>query len=321
MDYGTRQFREFHRVALDNDDFCEIQSAPYSDIIEADKCIVRVVNERLYTPSMWNDLTTFLDEFGLDVVSISRVDLCGDFNRFNNYECIPFIKDFLAGVIRHKGRGKGASYFDHRAKIVNGCSRSYVKYSGLSFGANNSDVRVYLYNKTFELQTVKDKPYIKQLWRETGLDVTRDVWRLEVSIKSGGRKFKDFITGAKKEITHTDLTDVEELEKLYFTFVQKYFAFIKNRPNITNITREPLLELFGLHDLYIHRVIPSQSGGDRMERIIIKKLWQMADTYRGNDICTDEGLTKDLAVGLAKTTGLDEWLIKKSRTWEKPRRK
>lgn len=318
--YGTRQFRELHKISFQGEEMFEVQSAPYSTILKADSCIVRVVNRLLYVCGFWYELTCFLEEFGIQPVAISRCDLCADFNRFKCYECIPFIKDFLSGVIRHKGRGKGAAYFDHRARVERGVSKSFVKYSGLAFGSQDSDVRAYLYNKTFELMTVKDKPYIKQLWREHGLDITKDVWRLEISIKSGGRNFKDFMTGAKKEVCTEDLRNNEELSKIYYTFVQKYWAFIKNRPNITNITREPLLQLFDLHEIYVHRTICNKSGGNRTERILIKQLWQMADKYRGNGMTSDEGLTKDMALDLAENTGLSDWLRKKSRLWEKPTR-
>lgn len=320
-DNGTRQFRELHRVSLNGEEMYEVQSAPYSTILKADSCIIRVVNRQLYTIDFWYRLQRFMEEFGIIAVSLSRCDLCADFNCFKSYKCIPFIKDFLSGVIRHKGRGKGAAYFDHRSKVKNGISKAVVKYSGLSFGSNESDVRAYLYNKTFELNTVKNKPYIRELWRRAGLDVTRDVWRLEISIKSGGRKFKDRMTGAKIEVSPGMLENETEMGKIYHTFVNKYWAFVKNRRNITNITREPLLQLFDLTEIYIHRGINNQSCSSRTERILIRQLWQMAETYRGDGLTADEGVTKSLAVDLAKNTGLTDWLKKKGRTWDKPSRK
>lgn len=320
--YGTRQFSEFHRVALGDEDFCEIQSAPYSSIMKNTACIVRVVNRQLYQPQMWYDLQCFFEEFGIIPKALSRCDLCADFNRFECYECVPFIRDFLNSTIRHKGRGKGAAYFDHFSKVVGKNSISTVKYTGLSFGSNESDCRVYLYNKTFELQSVKDKPYIRDLWVAAGLNVTIPVWRLEVSLKSKARNFKDKQTGERKEITPDDLKDTNEVAKLYHTFVRKYFAFVKNRPNITNISREPTLQLFGLQGAYIHAVLRNVSGGDRMERILIKQLWQMSDRYRTNeDYMQDEGITKGLAIALAKSTDLADWLKNKSGEWTKPHKK
>lgn len=319
--YGTRQFKELHRVTFMGEDFAEVQTAPYSSILDPMACVVRVCNRYLYKTDVWYYLGEFLDEFSIRIESVSRCDICADFNSFKCYECIPFIKDFLDGTIRHKGRGKGAAYFDHRSKNVGGASISTVKYSGLSFGSNESDVRAYLYNKTFELQSVKDKPYIRDMWRRAGLDITRDVWRLEISIKSGGRKFRDKMTGAEREIRSDDLKNKDEVCKLFHTFQRKYFAFVKNKHRITNISREPLIELFDLSGGYVHICLRAVSGGNRTERILIKQLWQMADTYRGNDLCTDEGLTKSLAVSLALSTDLREWLEKKSKEWDKPHKK
>lgn len=319
--YGTRQFAELHKVTLNDEEFCEIQSNPYSGILRKKDCIVRVVNRQLYRAGLFYDLQTFFDEFGIAVQGISRCDLCADFNRFKCYECIPFISDFLAGKIRHKGRGKGAAYFDHGSVKVGPHSQAYVKYSGLSFGSNESDCRVYLYNKTFELQSVKDKPYIRDLWKKTGLDLTKDVWRLEVSLKGKAKKFKDKISGMTIEVQKKDLEDDTEVCKLFHTFVRKYFAFVVNRPNITNITREPLLQLFDDNSVYIHQVLRYVSSGNRTERILIKQLWQMSETYRGMGLHTDEDITREMAVSLAEGTDLMNWFREKKSGWSKPTRK
>ena len=74
-----------------------------------------------------------------------------------------------------------------------------VNYTGLTFGTHSSDAHCYLYNKSFELLTQGDKPWIRERWSRMGLDV-REVWRLEVSIKSGGLKFKDKQTKEKVEV-------------------------------------------------------------------------------------------------------------------------
>lgn len=319
--YGTRQFRELHRVSLNGIDFAEIQSAPYSSILEHDSCVLRIVNERLYTTTYWYDLECLLQDFGITILSLSRVDLCADFNKFKCYECIPFINDFLGSKIRHIGRGKGAAYFDHFAVRQSGISVAKLKYSGLSFGSHESDVRAYLYNKTFELQTVKDKPYIKALWHECGLDVTKPIWRLEISVHSKGRFFKDKLTGRKIEVQAETLEDKSEIAKIYHTFVKKYFAFVKNRPNITNISREPRLELFSNAGWYVHGTLRNVTGGNRAERILIKQLWQMSEVYRGDGAHTDEGLTKSVALDLAQSCNLKEWLSYKATKWEKPTKK
>lgn len=321
--HGSRQFAKIVEVSLAGEDFAVIQFSPYDgNVLNPDSVIVKLANRVLYTASVFYDLQCFIEEHGLKVESVSRCDICADFNAFRQYDCVQFIADFLSSKIRHKGRGKGAAHFNHYAAVNgSGCSVAHLDYTGLAFGSNESDVRVYLYNKTFELLTVKDKPYIKQFWRDSGLDVTKNVWRLEVSIKSGGRKFKNKLTGAVEEITTERLRNMPEVVRLYHTFVHKYWAFVKNRPNITNISREPIIELFTGAAYYLHGALRSVSGGNRTERILIKQLWQMAETYRGDGLHTDEGATKLMADNLAEATGLRDWLYKKQQFWDKPKRK
>lgn len=317
MAYGTRQFAELWKVSINKEEICEVQTKPYSSILKPYQVIVKFSNRLLYCSSLWWEVESFCEEHRLEIMQISRIDICADFHAFYKYECIPFITDFLAGKIRHKGRGKGAAYFFHKSENIMGYSRSRVNYTGLSFGSNESDVRAYLYNKTFELQTVKDKPYIRDFWRSIGLGA-KDVWRLEVSIKSGGRKFKDKTTQDEHEIVPADLKERSELVGLFHTFERKYFAFIVNRAGITNISREPLIKLFDGQPLYNHCVIRNVSAGNRTERILIKQLWQMSDTYRGEGEHSDEGITKLLATSLANATDLRDWLSKKKTTWHKP---
>ena len=320
-EHGTRQFKELWRVALDCEPFAEVQCAPHSSVLQGNCGIVKFDNRILYTPNLWALVHCFLDEHGIEVVNISRIDICADFNAFACYECRQFVEDFLNGVLRHKGRGIGAAYFNHYAKRQGVYSQAVVKYTGLSFGSRESGVRVYLYNKTFELNSVKNKPYIRDLWKNAGLDTSQDVWRLEVSITGSGRSFKDKETGDEHEIDCSSIEHAPELVKIFHTFEKKYFAFIKNRPDIKNITREKLLPLFGSYEYYAHGCCSNLSCSNRTDRILIKQLWQLSQTYRGYDLHSDSHLTQCLAESVAKSCDLEDWLRKKKTTWENPLKK
>ena len=317
-DFGTRCFSQFHRVRVPNaeggtDEFAEVQSVPYSSILPPYAIIVRFVNRILYTPNFWELATDFLRTNNIECRGISRIDICADFNNFAAMHPRTLIEGFAAKTLRHIGRGVGALYFDHR--VVN---KEYgVNYTGLSFGTHSSDAHVYLYNKSFELLTQGDKPWIKERWKRVGLDI-RDVWRLEVSIKSAGLKFKDKETKQKIEINTEHVFNATELDKIYHTFVQKLFAFVKNRKDIKNITREPRIQLFDEAPAYDRGSICNLSPGNRMERILIKSLWQIADTYRGHYIYGAQAQARDFAERLACSTGLHDWLENKKTEWENP---
>lgn len=318
-EYGTRQFSRLHFVAMPNpeggwDDFAEVQSHPHSGILYRQSVIVRFVNRALYLPDFWELAFRFLSDNKFVFKGISRIDVCADFNDFATMSPIALIEGFAAKKFRHIGRGVGALYFDHGVK--NG---DYgVHYTGLSFGTHSSDAHVYLYNKSFELLTQGDKPWIRDTWAAIGLDQT-SVWRLEVSIKSKGTHFKCKQTGKRIDLVPQNVSDGEELHKIYMTFANKMFSFVKNRKGITNITREPRLQLFDLSTFIYQRApIRNVSAGNKMQRMIIKALYQLGDLYRGAANIETHDIAQSFAINIAESTDLSQWMSEKIKEWERP---
>ena len=316
-DFGTRSFSRFHRARIKNaeggwDEFAEIQSCPYSlKILPAYAIIVRFTNRTLYMPNFWEIAFSFLEQNRIEVRGISRIDICADFNQFASIDPKTLIEDFAAKRLRHIGRGVGTLNFDHGV-----VKKDYgINYTGLTFGKHSSDAHVYLYNKSFELMTQGEKPWIRARWKNVGLD-QRNVWRLEVSISREGLKFKDKKTDQKIEIMPNMVTELDSLDKIYHTFVKKLFSFVKNRDGIKNITREPRIVLFKDRPAYDRGAICNLSSGNRMERILIKQLWQMGDTYRGAYIYGAKEKARDFAEQLAASTGLWHWLEDKKEEWD-----
>lgn len=320
-DYGTRQFARLHFVSIPNeeggwDDFAEVQSKPHAHILNHASVIVRFVNRSLYRPDFWELADRFLRENDFVFKGITRIDLCADFNDFATTSPAKLIQDFAAKKLRHIGRGVGALYFNHGV-----FAKQYgVNYTGLSFGTHSSDVRVYLYNKSFELLTQGDKPWIRDQWVHAGLD-TRNVWRLEVSIKSSGATFKDKTTDQKITIDTDRARDGDELDKIYQTFVKKLFSFVKNKDHISNITREPRITLFDGKPAYDRGCLRNISAGNRMDKMLIKALWQFGSLYRGSTPIAMQDLTTDFALALADSTDLNSWLADKINEWDKPTHK
>lgn len=317
-DFGTRSFSRFHRVRIANseggwDEFAEVQSVPYSSILPEYAIIIRFVNRQLYAANFWELATSFLERNEFDIRGISRIDICADFNQFATIDPKALIEGFAAKTFRHIGRGVGSLAFNHGVH-----KGDYgVNYTGLTFGTHASDAHVYLYNKSFELETQGEKPWIRERWKRVGLNV-REVWRLEVSIKSGALKFKDKSTGDIISIDVDRINENASLDKIYHTFVRKLFSFIRNKSHITNITREPRLVLFADAPAYDRGAISNLSPGNRMERILIKSLWQMSDNYRGSYIYKARDEARQFATRIAAATGLYDWLDTKQREWETP---
>ena len=328
--FGTRVFKRFVRVRVPNaeggvDDFAEIQAEPYSSILPCYAVIIRFCNRTLYLPDFWKQANDLFVANNFQFNSISRVDICADFNQFSTIAPRALIEGFAAKKLRHIGRGVGALYFNHGIGVERDTFGHPVKdygvqYNGLSFGTHASDAHVYLYNKSEELKTQGDKPWIRDIWKSAGLD-ERNVWRLEVSIKSSGLKFRDKETGNTITINDEMIGTTSELDKIYHTFIKKLFSFVPNRKGITNITHEFKkngLVLFSDKPVYDRGAIRNVSSGDRMERILIKNLHQFADRYRGANIYEAAETSKHLANCLAYATDLHDWYVQKQSEWEKP---
>lgn len=317
-EHGTRQFKHLDTVSVLNEEIAQVQYEPCSSILKPDSVIVKFNNRLLYRHDLWEVVDNFLRDHRLEVQSISRVDVCADFNEFDHYKPIDLIADFLKSKLRHKGHGIGAAYFNHFSKVKNGISLAHLEYSGLAFGSRESDARAYLYNKSLELKTQTDKPYIRQFWREAGLNLAKDVWRLEISIKAKGTSFRDKKSKAEIHYNTAKLKAPNDLCLLFYTYQRKLFSFVYNRPGITNISREPIIPLFSGTPHYEHRLLQNISNSNRTERVLIKQLWQIAYKYRGCDIIEVDDICKTLATDLADSTGLRVWLDKKKSGWTKP---
>ena len=323
-EYGTRQFSRLFFVRKPNpegglDDFAEIQASPHSGILNRASVIVRFVNRALYLPEFWDLADKLLSDNEFEFKGITRIDLCADFNDFAEISPLALIEGFAAKQLRHIGRGVGALYFNHGVMLdrITGNREYSVKYNGLSFGTHTSDCRVYLYNKSFELLTQGDKPWIRDTWTAIGLDV-RTVWRLEVSIKSKGCTFRDKETGDKITINLDNSRVKSGVTKVYNTFVRKLFSFIRLPMSQKNITREPRILLFDGLPSYDRGVIRNISASNRLDRMIIKALYFLGDTYRGSSSFETADIAQSFAVNIAEATDLTEWMSRKLPEWEKP---
>ena len=317
--HGTRHYAELYKVVYLGELLCEVQQHPHSSTTKAQSLMIKFANRQLYMREFWGRVSRFLHLHSLQINNISRLDLCADFNAFaGDYQPAQFIEDFLASTIRHVGRGQGGAYFDHGARKKDGYSQSYVNYSGLFFGSRDSDARAYLYNKSFELATQGDKPYIREMWQQVGLinNKDTDVWRLEISLKSGAMMFRDKLTAEQISITLQALHNNAFVSKVYFSYVAALWSFIKNRQGINNVTREPRLELFNGEPRFSRGVIKYESAGNRSEKILIRQLWTASETYRGRDSLRTPSETRSIAKDLAACTGLADWLSLKASNWK-----
>lgn len=307
LPYNNRQFSELYEVYYCGVLFAVVQAKPFAEILDKNLMIVKLANYWLYRP---NGVATFYDFIrlcGWTVHNVSRVDICADFERFECDECPEFIRKFAAGIYRHVGRAKGVLHF--RKKGI-----GILQYNGLRFGTAESERSVYLYNKTLELEEVKDKPYIRDKWKAAGL--TGTVWRLEVSIKSGGMEYVERETGEDVHITQGLLTNMGQVERVYMALVGKYFQFITYRDGITNVTREPRIRLFGESIKMKLWNVRNVRGGTKADKIAIKRVYQSSRRNTIGELATEPTFTIQMAAEMAASANLQHWYEEHAAQWE-----
>lgn len=101
-----------------------------------------------------------------------------------------------------------------------------IIYTSTTWGSRSSGHQVQLYNKTLEMQQVKYKHHIAQRWHDYGLDLSRDVWRLEIRITKGAKLIENTKAGGTRFLDPRDLVLEEQLEQLFWDYAWKYFRFL-----------------------------------------------------------------------------------------------
>lgn len=201
LEGGNKIFSHLCTIKYHDVEIATVQYAPVSDVVARDLLTWKFHNVTLYN-GMWRAIyCDLLDIFQWAFVGFTRVDICGDFVALNNGLSpeVFITRLFLGEYVKFNRRAEVFFGADKR-QIVNMFPTQHLglaaymayqvhqnisKITGYRAGSRASAVCVYMYNKSLELRTQTDKPYIRQMWHDAGLAVNDDteVWRLEFSIK------------------------------------------------------------------------------------------------------------------------------------------
>lgn len=282
MDYGTQvyQFTEYYQ--LNGVDVACLTWQPRSAALKGDTGIIKILNEYLYIDNLYEFTMGILEDWGLLPLSVSRLDICADFNRFWDYSDMnEFFHDFLNCKIWKIGKAKYKVIGKERRKLqddsfsMHGLQAAKHSFQYLRFGGNTSDVAAYLYNKTLEFKEVKQKNYILQMWEANNMDTDCDVWRLEFSIKGNALKIIDETTGDQTLDKLLIIKEEKLLHRLFAGLFKKYWDFRVNDGQVRK-DRMKHCNLLKLNDmpLKIKRIYqaPQTTIGDKrlvasMERV------------------------------------------------------
>ena len=102
----------------------------------------------------------------------------------------------------------------------------------VTWGNRGCAVQTQIYNKTRELQEKVLKHYIVDAWKAAGLDVSRDIYRVEMRIMGKGKSLINLETGKQFELHLIDLLSQKAIDELFFAYAEKYFKFYRNDGHI-----------------------------------------------------------------------------------------
>lgn len=246
--YGTRIYDEmFTLVGTDDYPLIEIRRCPKSaSVMPINACHVRFVNRTCYYYNAGELMRDFLQKYGFEFVSISRIDICLDFEKFDKGDDPQkFVKRYIGHKYAKINQSQATAHFDDQWERR--------EFNSLSWGSKNSHISTKLYNKTVELYDDKlgafKKPYIIQSWFECrliddpikvikilpdGKTYRPQIWRLEFSIQSNVKGWFAYrIDGDSKKIRsirHTLETYLNRdlLLPIFDLLQQHYFHFKKH---------------------------------------------------------------------------------------------
>ena len=307
-DEGTRVFSRIYDVEWDHQMFASFVCKPYSPIIQANAVQIKFSNWLLYSHDALGVILALLDALKLNVLSCSRVDICADFARFSNGEDGQrFITRYVSGELARVGNGK---FQVNGLQSVKDKSKKVYQY--IRFGSRSSSVCSYLYNKSAELEEVKMKPWIKDVWQSSFLsecDLSRDVWRLEFSITDNKFEFSD---GEKVQLINWQLLfDKEYLLCLYDCLLVKYFDIREVSNSDTNITRWYKVPMFNdVVECFVRLIERANVGSNKMYKYLCRALVDVSERLKGVGD-EDAGLYMFCAWQLITRGGIEEWAIDK----------
>lgn len=300
--YGTSIFSEMYTISYEGMEVAILTKSPRMRHMDRNLGLLKILNNVLYLPNLDRIVQNLLFDFRLQFRSVSRLDLCADFHRFNDYaDPQNFIRDFLSvtiwkiGQAKYKVAGKTATSTKHTARYRRAAKKAHKEqesfkvigkqsarhnYQYLRFGSNLSDVSAYLYNKTQEFIDVKRKNYIVENWDNNGLDSSKVVWRLEFSLKGNGIKFVDTTSGEFKQTSLDMVLDPILRENLYNACFLKWWVFRYNDGQVRKDRMKPVDLLDIESSIYIPRAIQCSDETSRENKRMISALEKTYDEIR-----------------------------------------
>lgn len=263
MPYTTRIYKEVLNVFSTQGEFlCTICHLPLSvkdgganGIMDSKACHIKLHNHLLYRGDIGRVAKRLCSMAGVYINSISRIDVCCDFQYFKNgLKPESLLKGFLSERYNKVGQP--------RFSVHGTAEKGYNYYSTISFGSKSSCVFSRMYDKTVEMQEVGMKTWIVDAWQSLGFDISnRHMWRVEFEIHGPGRTNLDKRTAEIKTIDVDDLNSMDYIRRLFLSLSKKYFVFT-DASTATRKYNQKHLVLFDYDDeIQPYQLLPNPRSG------------------------------------------------------------
>ncbi len=297
---SSRNFKFIDQISKEGRKICSLAYCPSSPVIPKNTILIKFENSFLYQEHFYVSLIQFLANRKFKWIGTSRIDVALDFNNFKNLiNPCSFISRVKRDIYLRKGRSNYTIIGSQNRKSED----EYLKY-----GSRQSDVCIYLYNKTYEMIAKKYKAYIVKSWEKAGLAMNENVWRLEFSLSNCRKNLVDTTSGEILTLKGIEITKKENLQKLFNTIAASHFIFkvnnfTKNKSRMTDLKLLPRdLSMCYLAD------IPSLTDHSRYDKAIIKKLHQHYTDVRKHKSAFDVNFQETIR-SFSEDKGLAAWTI------------
>lgn len=248
-EYGTRVYEQMFTIEDEHGEpWIEVRRLPCGNktttgfqVLAVNSCHIRLCNRTCYYTDAAAIMEKFCFEHRYEILRISRLDICLDFERFDSGDK-P--QDFLSRYL--KGRYSKINQSNITAHGKDQWDGRH--WNSISWGRPKTMIGTKFYCKSQEIQERKDKPYIRQAWLAAGLvdnwetlekhkangtTYKPEIWRLEFSIQSSVKRWYviEDVHGKKKKlrsIRHTlDLYNTRQKLINHFASLQRHYFFFR----------------------------------------------------------------------------------------------
>lgn len=278
----TAMFKRYYIVKFRGLDIAYIRQEPRLQRMKKGLTCVKLSNRVLYCEDYIPILMGILKSLNLRYHGLTRLDIAFDCNYFcDGRKPSKFVRDYVFKPLDEIGGVylAGCKTFKiHGGKSIG--DDGTINY--LSFGSNSSCKRGYIYDKTKELQEVKDKPWIRDMWQKNGLisDDKMHVWRSEISIKCQGKDLLNLDTGQLFPLHPNYLATYENVKKIFHFYAAKVFDFRINQgqKNRRNFSRLNLFDK-AIDITCLPKRVNNACDSGRSEKACKNKLERLSRTY------------------------------------------